>query len=168
MPTRSRINIPSPGFTLVELLVTLFVAAVLLGIAVPSFQHLVENNRVVSNTNAFQGVLQYARSEASRRQEVVSLCPLNGGWSEGAYVVLGASCDGWSGNDPDELRRVSLDERLNVEADFPGRLTFLVNGQVNGAQGMRTITISSGIQSIDMRRISLLGSGASRVERVED
>lgn len=46
------------GFTLIELMVTIAVAAVLLGIAVPSFQDMLERNRVAAQTNEVLGDLQ--------------------------------------------------------------------------------------------------------------
>ena len=63
------------GFTLVELMVTLSVMAVLLAIAVPSFRDTIRRNRVTSASNALLATLNYARSEAIDRGQLVTLCP---------------------------------------------------------------------------------------------
>ena len=40
------------GFTLIELLITLVIAAILVTIAVPNFSGLVQNNRLITQTNS--------------------------------------------------------------------------------------------------------------------
>lgn len=62
------------GVTLVELLTTVAVFSILLGIAVPGYGFLVNNTRLVSMTNQLSGALSYARSEAIKRGVRVSLC----------------------------------------------------------------------------------------------
>ena len=62
------------GFTLFELLGTLAVAGVLLGIAVPSFHDLVLDSRRTADVNAFALAVQVARSEAAKRSHSVILC----------------------------------------------------------------------------------------------
>ena len=61
------------GFTLVELMVTLAVMAILVGLAVPSFSTVIANNRIATQTNEFVGALNLARSEAVRRGQGVSI-----------------------------------------------------------------------------------------------
>lgn len=72
------------GFTLLELLVTLFTISILLGIAGPSFVDTVRNNRAAANANELVTALSIARSEAVRRGTRITLC----GSSDGA------GCDG--------------------------------------------------------------------------
>lgn len=67
------------GFTLLELMVTLAVASVLVVIAVPSFRDLLRRNQVSSASNALLADLSYARSEASMRGSIVSICPSTDG-----------------------------------------------------------------------------------------
>jgi type IV fimbrial biogenesis protein FimT len=69
MKTRSR------GFTLMELMVTLVVAAVVLGLGVPSFREFQRNNRLTVSANDMLSLAISSRNEALRRQAVVSLCP---------------------------------------------------------------------------------------------
>ncbi len=75
------------GFTLVELLVTLAVAAILLAAAAPDFSDLVSRNRRDATVYRLIGDLQFARSEAIKRGTRVSVC--------------GARTDGAEGCGPD-------------------------------------------------------------------
>ena len=62
------------GFTLVELMVTVFIAAMLFAVAIPSFRSIMANNRLVTQTNEMVGALQIARSEAITRNTTVMFC----------------------------------------------------------------------------------------------
>jgi type IV fimbrial biogenesis protein FimT len=62
------------GYTIIELMITVTVLGILLGVAVPSFLDTVRNNRLISQNNEFIGALNYARSEALKRGGSVSVC----------------------------------------------------------------------------------------------
>jgi type IV fimbrial biogenesis protein FimT len=62
------------GFTLVELIVAIAVAAILLTTAVPAFQDTIKNNRMAANVNEFIAALNLARSEAIKRGVPVTAC----------------------------------------------------------------------------------------------
>ncbi|MGI8739797.1 MAG: GspH/FimT family pseudopilin [Gammaproteobacteria bacterium] len=62
------------GFTLVELVVTIAISAILLTTAIPSFQALIQTNRMAANVNEFIGALNLARSEAIKRGVDVTVC----------------------------------------------------------------------------------------------
>lgn len=62
------------GFTLVELLVTLFVALVLVAVGIPSFNSAVKNARLTKSTNLLVTSLHRARSEALKRSRNVIMC----------------------------------------------------------------------------------------------
>jgi len=62
------------GFTLIELMITLVIAAILLTTAVPGFEALITNNRLSTQANAFIGALHLARSEAIKRNLNVTMC----------------------------------------------------------------------------------------------
>lgn len=82
------------GFTLIELMVTLAVLAVVLTIAAPSFQEMIDRNRARSTADGLVTALVTARTEAVSRNEVVTLCPS----ANGTSCTTGASVDwqnGW-------------------------------------------------------------------------
>lgn len=58
---------PSNGFTVIELMVTVAVLAVLAALAGPSFTPLIERWRVMQVTDQLKHTLYYARSEAIKR-----------------------------------------------------------------------------------------------------
>lgn len=62
------------GFTLLELMVTLAVLGIFLGIAVPSFQSSLTNSRLTTAANDLVGALQAARSEAIKRNATHQFC----------------------------------------------------------------------------------------------
>ena len=87
----------SRGLTLVELMVTLAVLAILLSLAAPSFSSLLASTRMSSQTNEFMGALNLARSEAVRRVQPVSLRASdsdNYNYSKGWTVFPDADGDG--------------------------------------------------------------------------
>jgi len=71
----------SRGFTLVELLVTIAVVAILAAIALPSFTSMIQRNGVNSAGNRLMADLGYARAEAATRGTYVSVCPSTNGTS---------------------------------------------------------------------------------------
>ena len=66
---------PHRGFTLIELMLTLAVAALLLAMAAPSFNRLVANHRGAAAMNQMAGAVNFARSLAITQGGVVTLCP---------------------------------------------------------------------------------------------
>lgn len=63
------------GFTLFELMVTLALAGVLLGIGVPAFRDFQRTGRLTGAANDTLVAVLAARNEALRRQTNVSFCP---------------------------------------------------------------------------------------------
>jgi len=90
-----RVGREARGFTLVELMVSLLVAAILLGIAVPSFRDAALSSRLTGYANDLVASVQVARSEAIKRNLTVKLCAsVNGstcaagvGWEVG-WIIL--------------------------------------------------------------------------------
>ncbi len=76
------------GFTLVELMVTLAIAAVLMMIAVPSFQSYARNAAVAQTSGNFFNAIQLARSNAMRlsRHTLVQVVNPDLGWVGGWRV----------------------------------------------------------------------------------
>jgi type IV fimbrial biogenesis protein FimT len=64
----------SAGLTLWELLCTLLVVGVVLGLGVPTFRSFVLDARRIADVNGFVVAAQLARSEAVKRAEPVVLC----------------------------------------------------------------------------------------------
>ena len=76
-------NLPksSTGYTLLELMITLTVAGILMGVAVPSFTSVIDSNRLTTYANDLVTALNYARSEAIKRNLRISLCKSTTGLS---------------------------------------------------------------------------------------
>jgi len=94
----------STGFTLVELIVTIAIAAVVLGIAIPSFNSSISRNRLTTYINEFVTALNLARSEAIKRGITVTMRKLDNQsctnlaalaeWENGWDVFTDADADG--------------------------------------------------------------------------
>ena len=79
------------GVTLVELVVAISILAILVSLAIPTFQDYIKNNRVTAQTNEMVSIINLARNEAIRRN-----LDLLG--DEDVVLRLDADGDRWTGN----------------------------------------------------------------------
>ncbi len=112
------------GFTLLELMATITILAILLGIGIPSLTAFIQNSRVTSQANGLVSSFHLARSEAIKRGAQVRVTALPGGFEAGWCVHLGVGC-----GDPEDagvLRFYPPMARMDVGQDalevaFDGR-----------------------------------------------
>lgn len=74
----------SKGFTLIELMITVVVIAVVSAIAFPSFQGLIRSSRAATANNEVIGMINLARNDAIRNNQGAVVCGSS----------TGTSCDG--------------------------------------------------------------------------
>lgn len=65
------------GVTLVELMVVLAIIVVLVAIGMPTYQNITTSYRISAEVNALLGDLQYARAEALKEGQYVTVCAAN-------------------------------------------------------------------------------------------
>lgn len=81
------------GFSLVELMVTLTVLAILLSVAVPSFQNIRDTSRVRAAAEAVYAHLQFARSESVKQNRNLFISVTEGAnWCLGISNASGCNC----------------------------------------------------------------------------
>ncbi len=84
----------APGFTLTELLITLSIATILIGVGIPSYRALVARNLQASEINSYVHLFHLARSLSITRETHHILCPSSDGescsqstdWSRGLIL----------------------------------------------------------------------------------
>ena len=104
-PIRTRLG----GFTLVELMITIVILAILIGIAVPSFDAFNKKSTVESIVSNLSSAVATARTEAASRNTVVTICAKNlandntcalgtdtSVWNNGWLIIQGAAPAGGS------------------------------------------------------------------------
>lgn len=94
-------NQVNKGFTLIELMVTISIVAIMAAIAIPAFQDFIRQTRVTTQTNDFITVLNYARSESIKQGRAVTVCKsanltactTAGNWDQGWIVFVDSNKD---------------------------------------------------------------------------
>lgn len=126
------------GFTLIELMITLVILAVLVLIAAPSFTEMMNRNNVVSGTNEVVSLLQAARLESVRRNARVEVCPSTdgttcGGSNWGRTITRGAGGAVY--------RDTTLDRRLTVRgsAAVGNKILFRPDGLARSGTSATTV-----------------------------
>ena len=85
------------GFTLIELMITIAVAAILFSFFVPQFSTITQNARMTQARNGLFTAFQLARTEAITRQRHVVVCAsadgerCSGAWNTGSLVFVDAN-----------------------------------------------------------------------------
>jgi type IV fimbrial biogenesis protein FimT len=89
------------GFTLIELMITLFIVGILLAVGVPSMRTFLQNNQLIATTNELVSSIHIARSEALKLNKKVTICVSADGkscvssekWAQGWIVFVDANDD---------------------------------------------------------------------------
>jgi type IV fimbrial biogenesis protein FimT len=115
------------GFTIIELMIVLGVAAALLVVAIPSFDSMIKRNRISAEVNRLVANLNYARSEAVAQGQTITLAhksAANNDWSQGlrSYVDVTPAVGG-------SAYDAANDTLLKDVGASPGRLTVNSNAQ---------------------------------------
>ena len=116
------------GFTLLELIVTLAIVAIVLSAGVPSYRGIVMDNRLASQANLFATSIKLARSNAVKYQRNATVCSSanfdaalptcssDADWSDGWIV--------WVDKDRDNTVDAANDEVIRVAEPVAGTTTF--------------------------------------------
>jgi len=94
------------GFTIIELMITMILIAVVAAVAVPSFRTMVQNNRIATQANGFITAINLARSEAVKRGRDVYVSSSSGNTAWGGGWRLWVDDNGNGSEDASELLRV--------------------------------------------------------------
>ncbi len=134
------------GFTLIELMTTLGVAAIVLSVGVPSFRTIVMDNRLVTHANQFVGTVNLARSTAVRYQRnatacasanydaAVPTCTATNDWSNGWIV--------WVDKDRDTV--TDANEVVSVYGPLPESSSFVATGAAGFTYDSRGFSLAGG------------------------
>jgi type IV fimbrial biogenesis protein FimT len=173
------------GLTLVELMITVAIAAILVTVGLPSFSTSIKNNRLTTEVNRFVAQIQLARSEAIKRNQVVSLCRSSnastcGGAGSGIYEqgwllyadASGQSKDDYEPDEGDELIQVgdaaaaSLSIRANTSA--ASWLSFSTTGMLKGSSSAQYLFCDKdgSTATVPGRRLVIDLSGQPKLDKL--
>jgi len=167
------------GFTLIELMVTLAVLAIVLAIAMPNFSSLQAGTRLTAQVNDLVSMLSYARLEALKRGSRVTVCKsadgasctTGGNWEQG-WVVFNDNCPTGTVGVIDTAcseavlkRRMALvtGYTLSGETNIADLVTFTSTGapQQNGTFSLCSSDASKSVVLSGTGRLSVSDTGAS-------
>jgi len=134
------------GFTLIELVVSIAIVAVLLAVGVPSLRDMAVSQRVRGAANDLYSDLVFARAEAIKRNAQVSVVRETGGWIDGWRVQV-------AGNDVRTQARITdvsytgaADTTITYNPDgrttLAGAASFNFSSSSGGAVSMRCVVIT--------------------------
>jgi len=138
----------SLGFTLTELMITVAIIGILASIAVPSFQDMIERNRLKEAVEGLKSDLMFARTEAIKQSQDITVSRSTGNAGAWCYGLNGGgSCDCNTAN-ACSLKVVSggsYSNQINMSAAVTNNSTFSFRRGTIGANG---VTFSTGNYSL--------------------
>lgn len=146
------------GFTLIEVIIVIAIAAILVAVGVPSMREMIANQKVRGSANDLLFDLSFARAEAIKRNANVVLVPTGAAWAGGWSVQFGGT-------------KIREQPAINgVASGAAANLTFGPDGRPTAtpANPFTTFSSSSGVVSMRCITISPSGRAAVRTDRDHD
>lgn len=110
------------GFTLIEALIVVVMIGVLLTIAAPSFVNFTASQRVKTASYEFYAALSFARSEAIKRRQPVTVAPVGGNWASGWTVSAPVAGTPTTLRSQDAISGILMTGATSVVYQLDGRL----------------------------------------------
>jgi type IV fimbrial biogenesis protein FimT len=161
------------GLTLLELITTVAIIAILAGVAVPGFGALRDRTRASTTAHSLTASLMAARMAAISRRHPVSVCPSRGGdacdgagsWSDGWIVFADPGRAGQPSSPAAVLTRVDgLGEGLRVSGSRGRDLVrYQPDGRASGTNISFRLCEARGERLL--ARVVVANSGRTRTER---
>ena len=155
------------GFTLVELMITLVVAAILVTVAIPNFRTLIQNNRLTTEINEFLTAVSITRSEAVKRADRITMCKSSDGaacvatgdWSQGWIIFIDSNNDAAATGE--EVLRVHGSLSTGTTLDGSANLDNYISYESDGTSQLTTGAVQSGTAILCDDRGSGNGKGVA-------
>lgn len=148
------------GFTLVELMVTVAIIGIVAAVAVPAMQSMIMSSRLNGAAEELTSAVQVARSEATRRNATVRLCPTGDGstcsstaaWSR--WIIVGR--DNASGS-MEVIRDEAVSGAYQVTGPADG-IRFRPSGLIDTSSVMTVCTDASASNNQRVLTVNLGGT----------
>jgi prepilin-type N-terminal cleavage/methylation domain-containing protein len=166
------------GFSAIELMVVVSIAAIMITLAIPSFERTRRNAVLATAANDLSASLNYARAHAVKARRMVRVCPStdgtncsNGAWGSGWLMFVDDDANGLPANT--EVLRLGEppDSRvaLTVPANFTNWIQFHPTGAITGSGGNSgTFTLCSGDYHEYSRLVAISATGRVTTKKQPD
>jgi type IV fimbrial biogenesis protein FimT len=133
---------PHRGFTLIELLIAFALIGILTVIAVPAFQHWIQNTQIRNGAEGILNGMQLARAEAVRRNVNVQLVMTTGsGWTIATAAAPTAILQSRVADEGSSSASVTISPGGATTITFNGLGT--ITGNADGSASITSIDVAS-------------------------
>jgi len=156
------------GVTLVELIFTIAIMAIILAMAIPNLRTMIVSSRLTSQTNTLIGALSMARSEAIKRNNLVIMARTGANWQDGWNIFVDLDADNaFDVNNEPEIQRyeaISSGFSIRPTGVFTNRAVYRPDGRITANGHFDTCSPAG---DTDFRRVIIADTGRISVATPE-
>ncbi len=144
------------AFTIIELMITVVIVAILASVAAPSMRDMLLTSKVRTAASDLYESVILARSEAIKRVANVEVAPISSDWKNGWTVQVGSTV----------LQSRDATTDVLVAANTTGNIIYRLDGRISS--DVRSLIFSSSNTSIAARCVVMDASGRPGIKTDTD